>query len=152
MPAVHVPQNQGTVYTPVTKTCRVAVDRGMIVTPAVWTKINDLSSLYPEGRFRRAAMDAAKKFVADMERKGLSLLTAEADMLVYGPLRHRDFSGSGIGAPTWRPAPGASPTFRASGFDIYEDHNDDSEDFLLRAEFLARKVHMAEYIIKDAIS
>ena len=68
-------------------------------------------------------------------------------MLVYGPVRHRDMSGAG--APTWRPAPGASPSFKATGFDIYEDHDDDAEDFLLRAEFLAKKVHMVEYRIRE---
>jgi hypothetical protein len=148
MVAIHTPINKGTVYTPVTKTCRVATTRGMIFTPCAWTKINDISSLHPEGRFRRVAIDAAKRFVSDMERQGLDLITPEADMLVYGPLRHRDFS-IGAGAPTWRPAPGASPTFRTTGFAHHEDPEGDAEDFLLRATFLAKKVHMAEYIIKD---
>ena len=152
MPAIHTPANKGTVYTPVTKTCRVATDRGMLLHPYVWVRINDISSLYPESLFRRAAMAAAKQFVADMERQGFSLLTAEADLLVYGPVRHRDFSAPGAGAPTWRPSPTSEPTFRASGFDVYEDHNDDAEDFLLRAEFLSKRVHMAEYIIKDTAS
>ena len=149
MVAIHTPIDKGTVYTPVTKTCRVATSRGMIFSPCNWKRINDISSLHPEAQFRRVAMDAAKKFVADMERQGLTLITPEADMLVYGPIRHRDFSKPGHGAPTWQPAPGASPTFRSSGFDIYEDHNDDAEDFLLRAEFLSKRVHLAEYIVKD---
>lgn len=146
MPAIHVSPAKGAVYTPVTKTCRVAVARGLIRTPKAWVRINDLSSLYPEGQFRTVALDAAKRFVADMDRQGCSLITPEADMLVYGPVRHRDFSGAGTSAPTWTPAPGAAPSYRASGFDIYEDHDDDDEDFLLRAEFLASRVHMAEYV------
>lgn len=147
MVAIHTPIDKGTVYTPVMKTCRVATTRGMIFTPCAWTKINDISSLYPEGNFRKVAIEAAKKFVSDMERQGLSLITAEADMLVYGPIRHRDFSGAA--APTWKPAPGMSPTFRAGGFSFLDEHETDFEDFLLRAEFLAKKVHMAEYIVKD---
>lgn len=149
MVAIHTPLDKSTVYTPVTKTCRVATDRGMLPRQFAWERINDISSLHPEGRFRRAAMDAAKKFVADMGRQGFDLLTPEADMLVYGPVRHRDFSAPGHGLPTWRPAPGASPSFRASGFDVYEEHNDDAEDFLLRAEFLAKRVHLAEYIKRE---
>lgn len=149
MVAIHTPIDKGTVYTPVTKTCRVTVDRGMLPRQFAWERINDISSLYPESTFRKEAMAAAKKFVSDMERQGLELITPEADMLVYGPLRHRDLSKPGHAAPTWRPAPGASPTFRSSGFDIYEEHGDDAEDFLLRAEFLSKRVHMAEYIIKE---
>lgn len=148
MVAIHTPIDKGTVYTPVMKTCRVATTRGMIFTPCAWTKINDISSLYPEGRFRAVAIDAAKKFLANMEKDGLTLITAEADMLVYGPIRHRDFSGAAT--PSWRPAPGMSPTFKTGGFSFSDEHETDFEDFLLRAEFLAKKVHMAEYIIKDA--
>lgn len=148
MPTIHTPVDRGTAYTPVTKTCRVATDRGMIRTPQAWTRINDLSSLWPEGQFRRVAIDAAKRFVSDMERQGLTLITPEADMLVYGPVRHRDFSGAG--APTWRPAPGADPTYRSTGWDFSEEWTEDFEDFLLRAEFLSKKVHMVEYIIKEA--
>ena len=149
MPAIHTPVSKGTVYTPVTKTCRVATQRGMLPRQFAWERINDISSLYPEGTFRKEAISAAKKFVADMERQGLSLITAEADLLVFGPVRHRDFSKPGYSAPTWRPRPGMDPTFRSTGFDIYEEHNDDAEDFLLRAEFLAKRVHMVEYIIKE---
>lgn len=147
MVAIHTPLDKGTVYTPVTKTCRVATSRGMIRTACVWSRINDISSLYPDGYFRQTALDAAKKFVADMERQGLTLITAEADMKVYGPLRHRDFSGGA--APSWTPAPGASPTFRTSGFAHHEEFDSDAEDFLLRAEFLAKKVHMIEHTVKD---
>ena len=149
MVAIHVPVNKGTVYTPVTKTCRATCPRGLIWTPKNWIRINDLSSLEPEGRFRRAALDAAKAFVADMAKQGLDLITPEANMLVFGPVRHRDFSQAGHSAPTWQPAPGAAPSFRASGFDIFETFDDDAEDFLLRAEFLARKVHLVEYVIKE---
>lgn len=149
MVAILTPLDKGTVYTPVTKTCRVATDRGMIRTPKAWVRINDLSSMWPEGQFRRAALDAAKRFVADMERKGLSLITPEADMLVYGPVRHRDFSKAGFGAPTWQPAPGMAPTFKATGWDMSEEWTEDSEDFLLRAEFLASRVHMAEHVIRE---
>lgn len=150
MVAIHTPVNKGTVYTPVTKTCRVATDRGMLRRQFVWERINDISSLHPEAMFRRAAIEAAKRFVADMERQGFELLTPEANMLVYGPVRHRDFSQPGFGAPTWRPRPGMDPTFRSGGFDVTEEWTEDAEDFLLRAEFLARKVHLAEYIIKDS--
>lgn len=148
MTAIHTPANKGTVYTPVTKTCRVATDRGMIRTPKQWVRINDLSSMYPESQFRILALAAAKRFVSDMERQGLTLITPEADMLVYGPVRHKDWSKHA--APTWRPMPTMDPTWKSSGFDIFETDQSDSEDFLLRAEFLARKVHMAEYIIKES--
>jgi hypothetical protein len=148
MVAIHTPASRGTVYTPVMKTCRVATDRGMIRPPGfAWVRINAISSLWPDSQFRAEAIKAAKQFVADMERQGLELITAEADMLVYGPIRHRDFSGAG--APTWRPAPGADPTFKAGGFAFSEDPDSDWEDFLLRAEFLSSRVHMVEYIIKD---
>lgn len=148
MVAIHTPIDKGTVYTPVTKTCRVATDRGMIRTPKRWVRINDLSSLWPEGQFRTVALDAAKRFVADMARQGLRLITPEADLLVYGPVRHRDLTKQA--APTWTPAPGMAPTYRSTGFDIYEEHGDGSEDFLLRAEFLASKVHMVEYVTKES--
>ncbi len=150
MVAIHTPLDKSAVWTPVLKTCRVSVARGLLRQQYAWVRINDISSLWPESQFRTEAMSAAKKFVADMERQGLELLTAEADLLVYGPLRHRDFRKPGHAAPTWRPAPGAEPTYRSSGFDIYEEHNDDAEDFLIRAEFLAKKVHMVEYVIKES--
>lgn len=150
MVAIHTPADKGTVYTPVTKTCRVATDRGMLPRQFAWERINDISSLYPEATFRKAAIAAAKRFVADMERQGLTLITPEADMLVFGPVRHRDFSKPGFSAPTWQPRPGMDPTFRASGFDIYEEHNDDSEDFLLRAEFLSNRIHLVEHIRSDS--
>lgn len=146
MPAIHTPLDRGTVYTPVMKTCRVATERGMMRTQYAWARINTISSLYPDGYFRKVALDAAKRFVADMERQGLELITAEADMLVYGPVRHRDFRAPGHAAPTWTPAPGASPSFRASGFSDAEEWSEDAEDFLLRAEFLAKRVHMVEYV------
>ena len=149
MVAILTPISKGTVYTPVVKTCRVATERGMIRTPKQWVRINDLSSLWPEGQFRRVALDGARRFVADMARQGFDLLTAEADMLVYGPVRHRDFSAPGVGAPTWVPAPGSDPTYRTVGWDFTEEWTEDSEDFLLRADFLAKRVHLAEYIIRE---
>ena len=148
MVSIHTPLNKGTVYTPVTKTCRVATDRGMIWTPKAWVRINAISTLHPEGRFRKVAIDAAKKFVADMEKQGFSLITPEAGMLVYGPIRHRDFSGANSGA-TWRPRPEMDPTFRSTGWSLEEEPDSEYEDFLLRAEFLAKRVHMVEYVIKE---
>lgn len=150
MVAIHTPIQKGTVYTPVTKTCRVATDRGMLRRQFHWERINDISTLYPEGQFRTTAIEGAKRFVADMERKGYSLITPEADMLVYGPVRHRDFSKPGFAAPTWQPRPGMDPTFRSGGFDVGDEWTEDAEDFLLRAEFLASRVHLAEYRIKDS--
>lgn len=147
MTAIHVPLDKGTVYTPVTKTCRVSTERGMLPRQFSWERINDVSSLYPEATFRKVALDAARRFVADMEKQGLDLITPEASMLVFGPVRHRDLTKGS--SPTWRPAPGADATFQPFGFDIFEEHNDDAEDFLLRAEFLAKRVHMAEYVIKE---
>ena len=150
MVAIHTPLNKGTVYSKVEKTCRVATTRGTIRIPYRWVRVNDISSLYPDSQFRHVAIDAAKRFVADMARQGLDLITAEADVRVYGPLRHRDFSKAGHAAPTWQPAPGAAPTFRTAGFAHAEDPEDDAEDFLLRAEFLAKKVHMVEYVKKES--
>lgn len=147
MVAIHTPLNKGTVYTPVTKTCRVATERGMLPRQFNWERINDISSLYPEATFRRAALDAAKRFVADMAKQGLDLITPEASMLVFGPVRHRDLTQGS--APTWKPAPLADPTFRATGWGFDEDWDEDAEDFLLRAEFLAKKVHLVEYRIKE---
>jgi hypothetical protein len=121
----------------------------MIRTPKPWVRINDLSSMYPEGQFRTVALDAARRFVSDMERQGLTLITPEADMLVYGPVRHRDFSKPGVAAPTWRPAPDSDPTYRTVGWELSEAWTEDAEDFLLRAEFLAKKVHMVEYVIRE---
>lgn len=149
MVAILSPISKGTVYTPVVKTCRVATDRGMMRTPKAWVRINDLSSLHPEGQFRTVALDAARRFVSDMERQGFRLITPEADMRVYGPVRHRDFSAPGVGAPTWRPAPGADPTFRAVGWSFDEEWSEDAEDFLLRAEFLSSRVHLVEYVKKE---
>ena len=147
MVAIHVPLNKGTVYTPVTKTCRVSTIFGMIRQPYVWVRINDISSLYPDGYFRTDAMAAARKFVDQMEKQGFSLLSAEADMLVYGPLRHRDFSKQS--GATWRPQPGMAPTFRTVGFAHSEEPDSDAEDYLLRAQFLAKRVHMIEYVKKE---
>jgi hypothetical protein len=94
MTAIHTPIEKTKVYSAVTKTCRATVDRGLFRKQYNWVKVNDLDVLWPHNHVREAAIDAAKKFVEDMRKQGFSLLTAESDVEIYGPLRHHDFSKS----------------------------------------------------------
>ena len=141
--AAHVPIEKTKTYTPVMKTCRATVERGMFKKPCAWVKINDLDVLWPHHHVRDAAITAAKKFVEDMRKQGNELLTAESDIEIYGPLRHHDFSKST--AASWNPAPGAAPTFRTFGYDFEnEEDPNGAEDFLLRAMFLSTKTKRVE--------
>jgi hypothetical protein len=147
MTAVHVPIEKTKVYSAVTKTCRATVERGVFQKQYRWVKVNDLDVLWPHNHVREAAISAAKKFVEDMRKQGFSLLTAESDVEVFGPVRHHDFSKST--APSWAPAPGAKTTFRTFGYHNAEEDQDGAEDFLLRAQFLSSKMKRVEHKIAE---
>ncbi len=112
----------------------------------MWKKINDLSELWPESRARHAAIFAAKKWIADMEKQGFQLLTAESDVLVAGPITHLDWSKHA--SRSWEPGDGMSKTVRAGGRIVGAPEDTDYEDFLLRAQFLATKTRMVEHTLK----
>jgi hypothetical protein len=150
MTAIHTPIEKTKVYSAVTKTCRATVDRGLFRKQYNWVKVNDLDVLWPHNHVREAAIDAAKKFVEDMRKQGFSLLTAESDVEIYGPLRHHDFSKST--APSWKPAPGAQSTYRTFGYGFAEEDMSDAEDFLLRARFLSSKMQRVEHKTSEIIT
>lgn len=147
MTAVHVPIEKTKVYTAVTKTCRATVERGVFQKPYQWVKVNDLDVLWPHNHVRHAAIEAGKKFVEDMRKQGFDLLTAESDIVVYGPLRHHDFSQSA--SRSWQPAPEAKPTYRTFGYGFNEEDPNDAEDFLLRGQFLSSKMARVEHTIPE---
>src|SRR4051812_18721372 len=81
----------GTVHVPEERTARITVDRAIVQPGRVWqgVRINDLSSLYPYGELRVRLMNAAKKWIRDEGLRERDLLTAEADIQVYGPYQSR---------------------------------------------------------------
>lgn len=52
-------------------------------------KINDISELEPERKLRERLIYWAKKWLHDMELQGFRLITAESDILVFGPFMPR---------------------------------------------------------------
>jgi hypothetical protein len=145
--AAHVPIEKTKVYSAVTKTCRATVERGLFQKQYTWVKVNDLDVMWPHSHVREAAMTAAKKFVEDMRKQGFNLLSAEADIQIYGPLRHHDFTKSAT--PSWSPSPGMPGTFRTVGYGFGEEDPNDAEDFLLRAQFLSTKMKRVEHKIPE---
>lgn len=151
MPNVIIPVEKTKIYSAVTKTCRATVERGMFRKQYAWVKVNDLDQMWPGNQVRHAAISAAKKFVEDMRKQGFDLLTAESDIVVYGPLRHHDFSASA--SPQWSPSPGMKKTFKTFGYDFMnEEDPNDAEDFLLRAQFLSTKIRLVEHAIPEKVT
>lgn len=97
-------------------------------------RLNDMPSLWPYGFLREAAFGFARQFVSDMAKKGKDLLSAEADMVILGPYRHRKFSDDLV----------------AGGRSAGEDHYQDLADFVLEARFLASRVYQVERVVSDA--
>lgn len=122
--------------TPVLLRGRVTIDRGICELiakhdptyfPVRGRRVNDLQTLWPYDHFRREMFHAAKWFVGDMAKQGYSLLTAEADVRVFGPYQPRTYTRQLSRAP------------RVVGFDQTEDPDPTAADFVVQAEFLCRR-------------
>lgn len=142
---VNTPAEKTKVHIPVTLRCRVTVDRGMFYRQYRGCKINDMEQLWPYSHLRSAAMDGAKEWIRQMKLQDYELLTPESDILVMGPYKSRNWSGAG--SASWRPAPGAAPSFRAFSEMANEDPQAESADFILEARFLAGRLRMVEHSI-----
>jgi hypothetical protein len=108
--------------------------------------VNDVSSLWPESELREKVFTYAGKWIHDMEAQGYSLITAEADIKMWGPFKHVNMSGAK--AKSWEPAPGMKKTFRPFGEIEDDDPYEDKADFLLKAQFLASKSKMVERAVR----
>jgi hypothetical protein len=128
----------GTVHVPEERTARITVDRAVVQPGRVWqgVRINDLSSLYPYGELRVRLMNAAKKWVRDEALRERDLLTAEADILVYGPYQSR--------AGTYTTPDALKKAMQSErrgviGYDESEDFNPAAADFVFTAQFISRR-------------
>jgi hypothetical protein len=106
------------------------VELGLLVRAKVGTvkgvKLNDLSPLWPAAYFRQAAMEAAKRWIRDMDGRGLRLQTQEGDIRVYGPYHPKDWGGQG-----------RASTMKAVGYSEADVWDSGQADFLLLADFVS---------------
>jgi hypothetical protein len=123
-----------TVYDTKVERARLSVPRGMVpVLPDGrlfsynGTPINAMLSLSLRDDLRKRCIDGAKQWVRRRSLDGMSLLTAESDVKVFGPYRSR--------AGTY--GSGKQPVVTAYGED--EDFNDDLADFVFEATFLTTR-------------
>lgn len=127
-----------TIHAPVELTARLTVDREIVQPGRVWNgvRINDLSTLFPYSELRVRCMSGAKKWVRDMALRGEDLVTAEADILVYGPYQSR--------AGTYTTPKGMQQAAKvgrsgAIGYSEGEDFNPAAADFVFKALFVTRR-------------
>jgi len=85
-------QNKATHWLPVDLRAVFTVDMGCVHQQYKGVKIADLSSIWPASDFRQQALQAARKFVSDMRKRGYELVQNETDLLVWGPYRPRRWS------------------------------------------------------------
>lgn len=124
MTLIQIDDRSATVHAPEERTARITVDRAIVQPGRTWNgvRINDLSSLWPYGELRTRLMNAAKKWIRDEGLRQRDLLTAEADILVYGPYVARTYARSGV-----------------VGYDESEDPDPSAADFVFRAQFISRR-------------
>lgn len=128
----------GAVHVPEERTARITVDRAIVQPGRVWNgvRVNDLSSLYPYGELRVRLMNAAKKWIRDEGLRERDLLTAEADILVYGPFVARTYSRSTPDAFKKQMQQGRTGVI---GYDESEDPDPTAADFVFKAQFVTRR-------------
>ncbi len=129
MTLILVDPRTSTVAEPVTQRARLSVPRGIVPDHHVYNgeRINDMAALWPYDELRTRCIDGAKSWIRRLMQDGVELLTAEADVRVYGPYRSR--------AGTY----GTGKQPQITGFDESEDFNEDLADFVFEATFLARR-------------
>ncbi len=127
-----------TVHIPEERTARITVDREIVQPGRVWNgvRVNDLSSLYPYGELRVRLMNAAKKWLRDEGLRDRDLITAEADILVYGPYRSRAGTYTTPDALKRSMATGRTGVV---GYSEDEDFNPAAADFVFKARFISRR-------------
>lgn len=138
MTLIRIDARSTTVHEPVERTARLTVDREIVQPGRTWAgvRINDLSSLYPYGELRVRCMSGAKRWVADMAKRGEDLLTAEADILVFGPYQSR--AGTYTTPDALKKAMGAQRR-GVIGYSEDEDFNPAAADFVFKAQFIGRR-------------
>ncbi len=138
MTLIQIDPRSTTVHEPVERTARLTVDREIVQPDRIWNgvRINDLSSLYPYGELRVRCMSGAKKWVADMAKRGEDLLTAEADIQVFGPYQSRAGTYTTPDALKKRMATERSGVI---GYSEDEDFNPAAADFVFKAQFVTRR-------------
>ena len=104
-------------------------------------ELNDLSPLWPMSMLRDELMKGAKKFVADMAKHGLELLTAEGSIHVYGPWKARGWDENATATQqTKHHVRGNSLTVpKTVGRTADETKYPGKVDFIFIADFLARR-------------
>lgn len=124
-----------TVNEPVTLRARLSVPRGLIPPgpdgqPRTYNgvAINSMSALWPYDELRTRCIDGARQWVAHKAKQGDDLVTAEADIKVYGPYRSR--------AGTYNVS---AKSMHSTGYAENEDFNDDLADFVFEAVFLTHR-------------
>lgn len=95
-------------------------------------RLGDLDSLWPFSHFREQMLRGAKKFVADLAKRGYALSTAEADLRIWGPYHSRAWQRQRNG------------DLRARGRTAGEVLFDDAVDFLIVGDFVASRLHLVE--------
>lgn len=139
MALIQIDPRTTTVAEPVIHRARLSVPRGLV--PMVKTpegdqtyrtyngdRINDMLALWPYDELRTRCIDGVKQWVRRRALDGDELLTAEADVKVFGPYRSRAGTYSG--------------TKRRVDITAYaedEDFNEDLADFVFEAQFLTRR-------------
>lgn len=136
MTLIQIDQKTATVAVPVTQRARLSVPRGIVPAHRVYNgeKVNDMPALWPYDELRTRCIDGMKKWVARRQKDGDELLTAEADIKVFGPYRSR--AGTYHRSSTDPRKPGA---LHVTGYGEDEDFNDDLADFVFEAQFLTRR-------------
>lgn len=138
MTLIQIDLHSTAVHEPVERTARLTVDREIVQPGRVWAgvRINDLSTLFPYSELRVRCISGAKRWIRDMALRGEDLLTAEADILVYGPYQSR--SGTYTTPDTLRKAMQAQRT-GVIGYSEDEDFNPAAADFVFKATFISRR-------------
>lgn len=139
MIAVHAPVDKVRVHVPVRQQARFSVDRGMVERQYNAVKLNDMPTLWPYSHMREQAFYWAKRFIHDMALQGMDLHTAEADIKLYGPYRHRRFAGS-------------IQEITTISRQRFEDQDQDVADFVLEAEFIAHRLRLVPHVVRSHAS
>jgi hypothetical protein len=138
MTLIQIDARSETVHVPEERTARITVDRAIVQPGRVWNgvRINDLSSLYPYGELRIRLMNAAKKWIRDEGLRRRDLLTAEADMLVFGPYVVRSYTSL---SPKDFLKQVQTERRGVIGYDETEDPDPSAADFVFKARFISRR-------------